>query len=365
MQHVMAASGQMPASALALNWRRIGVLVVAMSIVLCIGLADYWTGWELSLYLFYAVPILFLVWQGEQNGALVLALLCGIVWWVANDSSNPYQSAWLYRWASISRAVYFILVAIGGNALRAKQEGDRARIAALERSRRLELEIVSAGEREQQRIGRDLHDSLCQQLAAIGCAARSLANKLHAVERPESADAEQIETYINDSVAQARKMARGIVPVVAGGTGLAISLDELASTTSGLTGVKVTFQEEGDVRVNDLEVAMHLYRIAQEALNNAVRHSGARAIAVTLHARGDVLRLTVADDGCGLGAGAEECAGMGFRTMEYRAHAIGAQLSITSRRGNGVLVDCSIRLDNVKSHGQSELKKRPRIVQRC
>lgn len=354
MEHVLTASEPIPASPSARNWRRAGNMLLAVLVATGVGLADYLSGWELSVYLLYAIPILFLVWRDEREGALFLAIVCGLVWWAANDNENPYRSPWSYHWSAASRTIYFIMVAVGGNALRAKQEGDRARIAALERTRRLELEIVRAGEREQQRIGRDMHDGLCQQLAAIGCAARSLANKLRAESRPESADAEQIEGYINDSAVQARSMARGIVPVVASGSGLAAALEELVSTTTRLTGVNVTFKEEGEVRVNDLEAAMHLFRIAQEAVNNAVRHSGARKIEVSLGARGDQLRLAVADDGCGLGRSVEASAGIGLRTMEYRAHAMGAELSVLNRKSGGLLVVCRLTPTRPGGHGRAD-----------
>jgi len=107
-----------------------------------------------------------------------VAVAHGPIWWLANLANQPYETSWGYNWAMISRILIFAFIAVGANAIRSKQEADKARIEMLEQVRRLQDEIVSASEYEQQRIGQDLHDGLCQQLAAIGCAARALAEEL-------------------------------------------------------------------------------------------------------------------------------------------------------------------------------------------
>ncbi len=318
--------------------------------MLLIGWVDQATGWELSVYVFYAIPILLLVWQGEKQLAILLAVLCGVVWWLANWTDNPYRSEWSYHWASFGRVVYFVLVAVGGNSIRAKQEADRALIMTMKNTRRLEREIVEASEHEQQRIGRDLHDGLCQHLAAIGCVARSLADDLRARSLPEAGEAGKIEQLLHDSVVQTRDLARGIVPVLSGGAGLAVALDELAATTKSLTGMKVSFREEGEVRLDEPEVAMHLYRIAQEALNNALRHSHGTEVIISLCREGKSVRLTVADDGSGLPKNADTRAGMGLRTMDYRARSLGTALEIRPRSPHGTLVSCACTTDTPLHH---------------
>jgi signal transduction histidine kinase len=320
--------------------RRWAVLAGALAAIAGIGALDYTTGWELSLFLFYAAPILFVVWHGYNRAAVSVAVLSGVVWWIANGSGHPYHSEWSYGWASLSRAVYLLLVAVGGNALRAKQVADRERIRALERAQELEREIVGVSEIERNRIGQDLHDGLCQQLAAVGCAARSLADDLRARSSPEAAEAEKLEVYLRESVDQARSIAHGILPVVTRGSGLAAAIEALASSTGDLTGMRVEYREEGDVSMDDLDAAMHLYRIAQEALANAVRHSGAKRVVISLNGNGGVLRLRIADNGRGFSGSPEARSGLGFRTMIYRARAVGADLSITSDFGRGTVVSC-------------------------
>lgn len=308
-----------------------------------LGWLDHATRWELSVFVFYAAPILMVVWYGERRLAVILSVLCGVIWWLANFSDHPYRSEWSYHWASLGRAVYFILVALGGNAIRARQKADRALIETLQSIGRLEREIVEAAEQERQRIGRDLHDGLCQQLAAVGFAVRSLADDLQARSLPEAKEAMKIKQQLRDSVVQARDLARGIFPVLSDPVGLAVALDELAITTKHLTRMKVSFREEGEVHLDNAEAAMHLYRIAQEALNNALRHSHGNEVIISLYHEGETVRLSVADDGSGLTEKLGVGAGMGLKTMAYRARAIGATLDIRKNSPHGTVVSCVYR----------------------
>lgn len=322
-------------------------LVASMLLGLCalIGWLDELSGWEWSLFIVYALPIFVAVWWGGRNAGLVLAVICSIIWWVANQDENPYKTEWGYNVAMLSRFVYFCIAAVGAAAVRAKQEADAERISALEELQQLERDIVSVSEYEQQRIGQDLHDGICQQLAAIGCAARALADDLNARSLPEARDAEQIESSLQATVVETRSLARGIFPVHVDRTGLSTALSELAATTSRMTGVPIEVSEWSEVHLEDPEVAMHLYRIAQEAVSNALKHSGADEIAITLRAMGDVLELRVEDNGRGLPKGlATSRAGMGLRTMHYRAQSIGAHLEIEPRPTGGTAVVCTLKV---------------------
>ena len=311
-----------------------------MLLMFLLGWLDYATGWELSVFVFYVVPILLVVWQGEMRLAIILAVLSGVVWWLANLGDHPYRSELSYHWASLGRTAYFVLVALGGNAIWARQRMDRLMIETLEHMRQLEREIVAAGEHEQQRIGRDLHDSLCQNLSAIGFAARSLADDLCARSLPEAQQAGEIEELLRDSVVQARDLARGICPVFSGGVELEAALDELARTAKRLTGMEVSFRNECGAQMVEPDAAMHLFRIAQEALNNALHHSGGTKVNITLCGEGETVRLTVVDDGSGPPVNLWARKGMGLKTMEYRSHALGATLEIRRLSPSGTLVSC-------------------------
>lgn len=316
-----------------------------------IGWGDYVTGWELSVSVIYALPILIGIWVSGRNSGLLLALLCAPVWWVANQNQTAYQTEWGYNLALLNREIFWLFVAFGGSAIRSKQQAYETQIRMLKEMRQLEKEIVSIAEHEQQRIGQDLHDGICQQLAAIGCATRALAEDLHARGIPEAADAEKIGEAMQQTMGDARSLARGIFPIHVDRSGLPAALAELAGRTSLLTGIDITFAEGAQLPSVESEAAMHLYRIAQEAVSNAVRHSGARHVTLSLNATGGSggsggLELRIEDDGKGLGLKAHgEGSGMGLRTMKYRAQSIGATLSIQPRvnGGGGAAVVCRLR----------------------
>jgi signal transduction histidine kinase len=328
--------------------KRIPSWVLSISLpfsTVALGWLDYITGWEWSLFVLYAIPICIAVWWKGRNAGLVMAVVSAITWWAANQAGSPYQTLLGYNLAMVSRFVYFAFAAIGFSAIRNKQETDAARIQMLEEHRQLEHDIVTVSEYEQQRIGQDLHDGLCQQLAAIGCAVRALADDLQARSLPEAEDAAHIEESIQQAVLEARSLARGIFPVHVDCSGLSTSLADLARTNSRLTGVQIQLTEWADVHVGDPEVAMHLYRIAQEAVANAVKHSGAHAVSISLEARDNELEMRIEDNGEGLASvDMAKPGGMGLRTMRYRAQAVGAHLTIEPRPGGGTLVRCRLRV---------------------
>lgn len=324
---------------------RWAVLAEILSLSLVIGWADFSTGWELSLFVLYALPILAVVWFVDRRCGVLFAIVAASIWWSANRNEHPYQTAWGYAVATFSRLAYFLFVAIGGAALKTNRDIDRSRIAALERERQLEQEIVRVSEREQQRIGRDLHDGLCQYLAAVALATKSLADDLTKADAPHAEDAREIEKLLREAVGQSRSLARGIFPVRLDGSGLAMALDEMAATTRHLTSIDIRFEETGNTQIPDSDVGIQLYRIAQEALSNAMKHSEANRIVISLHREDGELRLVVSDNGKGFSARPSDHGGLGLGTMRYRAHAIGAQLDIAPGPERGTRVVCRAPID--------------------
>ena len=320
--------------------------LLPLILTLVMGWLDYGTGWEVSLFIFYAVPIILAVWWAGTTAGLFIAVISGMVWWSANESTHPYETELGYAWALINREFYFCVVVFAVTAVRNKQDADAARIRMLEERRQLERDIVSVSEHEQQRIGRDLHDGLCQQLAAIGCAAHALAEDLQARSIQEARDAIMIEDSVQQAVMEARNLARGIFPVHVDRSGLATSLGDLARMTSQLTGVSIDFNEQVEAQIESPEASMHLYRIAQEAVANAVRHGRAKQITIFLHLTTDGLEMRIDDDGCGVSLAARpDRHGMGLRTMRYRAEIMGARLDIHPRTGGGTTVRCTLPLE--------------------
>ena len=321
-------------------------LVQAALLLALIGVIDRASGWDVSLFLFYALPILLAVWQGGRRAGVVFAFACGVVWYWANLGTNTYGSGHAYFWAAINRLAYFLFVAIGGAAMKAQREEMRGRLEAMVRTRELEQEIVRVSEREQMRIGQDLHDGLCQNLAAINCAAACLKSDLAAKSLPEAEDAGQLQKLLKEAIIEARDLARGIFPVQMDGEGLPAALEELAAKTNRLRQVTASLEQEGDVRLADPQVAMHLYRIAQQALSNALAHADATRVIFGLHREPAQLTMTVTDNGRGFTRAEPHPQGMGLRTMDYRARLIGARLEVTPAPAGGTQVRCLLPLSH-------------------
>jgi len=207
---------------------------------------------------------------------------------------------------------------------------------------RLEREVLDVCEREQRRIGQDLHDGLGQHLTGIGLMCKRLAQKLSAKAPAEGSDAARIAEYVAQAVSQTRELSRGLRPVVLAADGLAGGLRQLAVTTQQMSGLPCNLHVESEVEMPDDAVETHFFRIAQEAMNNAAKHAHATHIDLTLAARaGGGVRLSIEDDGIGLTEPAP-VQGMGLQIMQHRANVIGATLEI--RRGNpgGTAVICSV-----------------------
>jgi signal transduction histidine kinase len=316
------------------------VLLEALVLLGVIGWVDYVTGSEWSCFAPYAIPIVLVSWNVGRGLGFVFATLCAGSYCLADWGDNPYQHRSAYALAVAGWWFYFSVLVVAVTALKARRELDRARIEALERTQELERQILQTSEREQQRIGRDLHDSLGPHLAAIRYAATLLANDLRQHGQPEADKAEQISELTGKAGVLVRDLARGIFPVQTDGAGLSAALDELARTTSRLTGLTVSFYENGDISLKNPDTGMHLYRIAQEAVNNAVKHGNARKITIALNQSEDSLRLTIADDGRGMSASAPDAHGMGLNSMRYRARVIGGELKIESHPGEGTIISC-------------------------
>ncbi|MEI8340306.1 MAG: sensor histidine kinase [Verrucomicrobiota bacterium] len=319
------------------------LIIEAIALVVGIGIIDYLTGYELSFFPFYSIPILLLVGFDNSRAAIVISILSALAWWCADTASGHiYSNEWLRIWDTTVRLMFFCLVVVAGTGFRRNRDADRARIALLERSRSLEEEIINISEREQQRIGRDLHDELGQRLVALGFAADALKSELE-FESPRGARAaEQISDQLHTAIIRARNLARGLSPVDQDDGGLESALEQLANSTSRLSGISCSFICDGPVVIPDNTHAVHLYRIAQEALNNAMKHGRAKEVVIALEATECGLSLRVSDDGGGIDSSSTEPKGMGQSIMRYRARIIGATLAIQPNLPNGTVMTCTI-----------------------
>jgi signal transduction histidine kinase len=225
-----------------------------------------------------------------------------------------------------------------------EQNGKHAEVEGIARDiterRRLERQLLEISSREQRRIGHDLHDGVCQQLAGIAYLLDILGDKLQDKAAPEAAEAEKIGVLINEATLQARGVARGLFPVRLEENGLVSALEELAESSAKRFRIECAFNHDSLPSTVDNEVALHLYYIAQEAMLNAVKHGKASSIQIVLRPEGDRHMLLVQDNGRGFDLADASRAGMGIRIMRYRAKVIGATLDVQSHAGQGTTVTC-------------------------
>jgi signal transduction histidine kinase len=328
------------------NQAREWIFAEAAILLVPIAICDYTSGYEVTLSIFYCVPIFIAAWCCDKKMGLLMALLAGITWWWADvQAGHPYLQSWLEGWEVLVRCGFFIITAIGTAAVKQQRDASASRIALLEYSQRLEREIIGISEREQERIGQDLHDGICQYLAALSCSAASLKSDLegHGLET-EAKVADELAGFLRDAVAQTRNLARGLVPVRMDDAGLASALDELAASATRLLGIRCDYESTGTPEFPDNAVSMHLYRIAQEAINNATKHGKASNVIVSLIKDEKATTLRIADDGAGISQTSSGSEGMGLGLMQYRARLVGGDLRIEEPPSGGTIVSCAIPL---------------------
>ncbi len=217
-----------------------------------------------------------------------------------------------------------------------------------ERSR-LEREILETSSREQRRIGHDLHDGVCQQLAAIAYRLDILGDQLQEKGLPESSETGRIGDLLNQAIQQTRGVARGLFPVRLAESGLESALEELAANVNTLFKTQCRFSCAQPLPDLENTSSLHLYYIAQEAVFNAVRHGQATEVIISLNGAGDRLTLEVQDNGSGFQWPATGSTGMGIRIMRYRARVIGATLNLKSQPNQGTQITVQF---NQKLEGQ-------------
>ncbi len=210
--------------------------------------------------------------------------------------------------------------------------------------RRLEREILEVSDREQARIGQDLHDSLCQKLVSLAFDTQAMAERLAMRSAPEGDAARRMTGLVDDMITEARAVARGLFPVQLELDGLGGALEQLAILVGTRWNVNCRLECPAPVSLRHLAVATHLYRIAQEAVTNAVKHGRASRIVIGLYARERKVELCVTDNGCGLPSSPSAGGGMGLHTMEYRARTIGGTLSLARGPEGGTVVRCTAPL---------------------
>ena len=310
-----------------------------------VGFADFITGYQLTFFIFYLLPILYALRRVGQGFAFVMAVLSVFVWLFVNMAAGErYPDILTPVWnCGIRLAVFlmFIILLSTRDELQVlvRQRTEKLQLEIRERSR-LEKELLEIAEAEQRRIGHDLHDSLGQQLTATALAGKVLAKKLADKSVAESAAADRLVAMVEEGIELTRKLARSLHPIELQANGLADALQNLAANVSKAFNVSCRFEYSGAEVKTSTEAQTHLYRIAQEATSNAIRHGRARNVIISLDAGGEKIMLTVTDDGTGLPQDPRAKQGMGLRIMAYRAAMIGATFDIQNLPAGGARAVC-------------------------
>jgi signal transduction histidine kinase len=317
--------------------------------LLAIGLADYASGIRISLAVFYLVPILLAVaWSGWKTAlGVVFASVCMRVLGDFIASGEKTLPFWIWWNSTTSLLVFLFIVWIFSNLLglyRQLEERVTARTAelleAVDLRSQLQRELLTVGSNERNAMGQELHDDICQHLVGTTLAARVLAQKLAQQNNVLASEAQAIIALIEEGTSKTRQLARGLLLSAIEPQQLAERLEELAEEGSR-SGVPCRFRQVGQVFVADADVAAQLYRIAQEAMRNAIRHAHATQVDISLVGDRDAVCLMVQDDGHGLPE-SDASSGMGLPIMSQRAAYIGATLSLLPTAERGTRIVCHL-----------------------
>jgi PAS domain S-box-containing protein len=258
--------------------------------------------------------------------------------------SQDYQSNWLTRDGSSRLINWSSTILAGKNG--ATSHVIVTGIDVTERQR-LEKAILEVSAREQRRIGEDLHDGLGQHLTGIAFMSKVLESKLHEKSLPESCDAEKIVKLVNEAINKTRELSRGLLPVVSDAHGLMSALTRYAEEMQDLFQITCRFECAEPVLLYDVNAATHLYHIAREAVNNAIKHGNPSHVVIGLFAKNGEGTLSVQDDGGGISEISSNHAGMGLNIMNYRANMVGGSLDIRRNFTGGTSVVCLFPLRSV------------------
>ena len=307
------------------------------------------------IFLLYLAAVMSAAWVGGIRPGLFATALGALA---GNFFLTP--PSWHFGWGDDSHRFELVMFLIEGVFISvAAGVLHRAQVAAVahkEELRTLDDALLHVTDEERRRIGHDLHDGLGQQLTGIALIVKTLYGKLKLAESPQADDAGQVVKLVNDAIAQTRSLSRGLDPVPQGPNGLADALKELCASTANAAQVRCVFEDRLIDHSMLTDAAAHLFRIAQEAVHNAIKHGQPRNIHLELQrgldqALGDprkpvvyeTIVLSITNDGRPFDA-TTPSDGMGLRVMRHRASLIGGELIIENAARGGTTVSCVVRV---------------------
>jgi signal transduction histidine kinase len=339
---------------------KVAVGCLASGLVVLVAWDDSVSHPDLSFSLFYFIPGAFAAWYGGSVVGCIVSLIGTITWSTAELHLKPSLGIDHLVLNAFFRLGVFAFVTLILSSLRQTRSGLERKVA--ERTRELELEVgrrvamerelAVVSHREQQRIAYELHDGLGQELGGLAFQSKMLASRLRGLSSPLAEDAERLVAFLNRSIGKTRALSRLLDPVGGETVKLRDALSQLVDYSGEAFSVGCTLQAPEQLPALGQEANLHLYRIAQESIRNAMEHGEATHVSVSVEVANDLLTLTISDNGCGLkepSPSPEAGRGMGLRIMNYRAAALGARVEITSNKGAGSQVTCELPLHGAGS----------------
>jgi len=311
-----------------------------------IGYVDYLTGYKQSLLLFYFLPISLAAWFADFAFGVAIVAVCVMVWVLSDLASGiPALEFWNIGMAFASYVLFAGVMSKLGTLVRELDRRVDERTAAYEREtverRRLDQEIAQVADRERRRLGHDLHDKLGQHLTGTALAAQVLKEKLAARSDPETSDAEKLVRCLEEGIDFTRNLARGFFSPELKAEGLVVALQNLAETVSEQSGIKCVLSGDELIPIRDSTVANQLYRIAQEAVTNSVKHAVANHIDIRLAMNRSELYLSIVDDGVGF-PDMPRSEGLGLHLMRHAAALSGGTFDIRRNGQKGTIATCRV-----------------------
>jgi signal transduction histidine kinase len=330
-------------------YRKGTLITVCLFLVAIIGYVDYATGYERPLLLFYLLPISLAVWFGNLLFGLLVGVIAVVAWMCSDLAAGiPVLGFWNVGMAFTSFAIFAGMLSKLRTLVRELDKRVLERTAALQREvaerQRLDRAIAQVADRERHRLGQELHDSLGQHLTGTALAAQVLKEKLALKAALETAEAEKLVRYVEEGIDLTRNLARGFFSPELDADGLTVALRGLAENVTERFGIDCVFEGEESIRVPDSTIATQLYRIAQEAVANAVKHAAAQRITIRLGMTPSELLLAISDDGIGFPDGLPRSEGLGLQLMRHGASLAGASFDVRRNGRRGTLITCKLSL---------------------
>jgi signal transduction histidine kinase len=349
------------------------VVIVCSSLVLLDGILDFSTGPYISFSIFYLLPVALATWLVSRRLGFIFATGSALVGFICDVALNSHWRAIIPCCNGILRFGVFSIVVILLSALR-RQTRQLSNAVAVRTERlikeiaerkRVEREVFKILQQQKQEMAHELHDGLAQSLTAIAMNTKHLEEELQAVFSPQAEAALRIVRRLNEAVGQTRQIARGLSPTTVGANELISAVTEFALETENTFGITCRVKTNVTRLPLGADVGLHLYRIVQQAIDNAIRHGKATTIEIAIEVRNSKYHLAIRDNGTGFANTLNSHCGLGLKTMQFRAELLSGVLRISSQPGEGACVEVAGRLvdvEQVVGRGESEADRAPAPV---